>query len=87
MSTDRGDSWSPVNTGLTSGMVNSLAVRKSAVFAGTYGGGMFQSSNQAQSWNEFSSGLETMDVYSILIGDTQVLAGTSGRGVWKNRSK
>ncbi len=80
MSTDRGragarsirfDQW----------MVNSLAVRKSAVFAGTYGGGIFQSSNQAQSWNEFSSGLETMDVYSILIGDTQVLAEQAERSL------
>jgi len=50
-STDNGDSWTQVNTGLTNESVGCLAINSSGhIFAGTYGGGIFRSTDNGGTW-------------------------------------
>ncbi len=78
--------WTKVNSGLTATSVRSLASNSSYIFAGTNGGGVFQSNNSATpSWSAFnSSGLTNMYVQSLVVNGSNLLAGTNGGGVFQS---
>ena len=44
-STDYGDTWDPINSGLTNKNISSLAVNGTTIFAGSYYGGVFRSTD------------------------------------------
>src|ERR671935_229329 len=57
-STDNGDSWTLVDTGLTNTYVAALTVSPSGdVYAGTWGGGVFRSTDDGDHWAEANTGL------------------------------
>ena len=71
-STDNGDSWTLVNTGLTSTDVAALAIDGSTIFAGTQsmmgqGGGMFRSTDNGDTWTEQNNGFTALDVNAVVI--------------------
>ena len=73
-STDDGDSWTLVNTGLTSTDVAALAIDSGNghIFAGTHsimgqGGGMFRSTDNGDTWTEQNNGFTALDVNSVVI--------------------
>jgi len=78
-STDNGDSWRPVNTGLTSTIVLALAINSSGhIFAGTYGGGVFRSINNGDSWRPVNTGLTSTIVLALAINTSgDIFAGTA----------
>ncbi len=82
-----GDSWTPVNTGLTNTDVRALAIDPSTpttFYAGTYGG-VFKSTNGGGNWTAVNTGLTNRQVWALAINpatpDT-VYAGTWGGGVF-----
>jgi hypothetical protein len=63
------------------GTITALAANDSNLFVGTYGGGVFLSTDNGNSWTAASSGLTNTDVYSFAMNDTNHFAGT-GSGVF-----
>ena len=55
ISTDNGNSWNAVNTGLTNLNVYALAISGTTIFAGLHGG-LFKSINNGSSWTHITSG-------------------------------
>ncbi|MFA4853356.1 MAG: T9SS type A sorting domain-containing protein [Bacteroidales bacterium] len=53
------------------------------IFTGTYGAGVFLSSNNGSSWTAVNTGLTDTFVWSLAISGTNIFAGTGGNGVWK----
>jgi photosystem II stability/assembly factor-like uncharacterized protein len=91
VSTDNGivwnESWSPFDSGLSNGWVYDFAVSGSNIFAGTFDGGAFLSTDTGASWNAVDSGLTPENggyvIYALLASNTNtsspiLFAGTSG---------
>jgi photosystem II stability/assembly factor-like uncharacterized protein len=93
-SSDGGDSWSDVNTGLTNRNVYALALSPGyatdlTLFAGTEGGGVFRSSDGGASWIAVNAGLTNLDVRGLALSaayaiDHNLFAGAYGGGVFKS---
>ncbi|MBU2636676.1 MAG: regulator, partial [Bacteroidetes bacterium] len=62
--------------------VNCFAVSGTNLFAGTYGGGVFLSTNNGTSWTGASTGLTNTYVYALAISGTNLFAGTDRGGVF-----
>jgi hypothetical protein len=73
---DIGNTWTPVNTGLTSTSVYSLAVNGTNLFAGTINGGAFLSTNNGTNWTQI--GFVNITVWSFAVAGMNLFAGTSG---------
>ena len=88
-STDNGDSWTLVNTGLTSTDVAALASDGSNIFAGTrsimgQGGGMFRSTDNGDTWTEQNTGFAARDVNAVVLNEAgYIFTGTAG-GVFRS---
>ena len=94
-STDSGAHWVTVNTSLPGStgsrpFITSLAVdptHTSTVYAGTFGNGVFVSTNGAGSWAPASSGMRDTRVASLTLSPGQsstIYAGTYGGGVYRS---
>jgi hypothetical protein len=95
-STNNGDSWIAVNSGLTpapagrSGTcVLSFAVSGSTIFAGTgYDQGIFRSSDNGASWEPVNSGLPfnfpltSVDITALIVHRDCIFAGTLSTGIF-----
>ncbi len=84
LSTNGGDTWSEVNSGLTNLTVRTLCSDGTNIFAGTWGGGVFRSANSGASWAAVNTGLTNTAVSSLYISGTNLLAGTWGGGVFRS---
>ena len=65
--------WHPMNTGITSLLVNALspsAAAPGACLAGTDGGGIFSTSNRGASWSQWDGGLLNTFGFSLAIRPT-----------------
>jgi photosystem II stability/assembly factor-like uncharacterized protein len=86
-STDNGDIWTAVNTGLTNLYVGSLAINPATrdIFAGTYDGGVFRSTNNGDSWTAVNTGLTNLYVGPLAINSSgHIFAGTIYGGVFRS---
>lgn len=81
-STNKGNTWTPVNSGLTNTAVKTLAIIDSVIFAGTIGGGVFVSSNNGNSWSPINNGLTNPNILSLTINNNKIFAGTDSGGVF-----
>lgn len=86
-SQDQGQSWMPMNEGLTDPFVLCLIVTpQHEVLAGTVRSGVYRLSPGSQHWDPLSQGLRVTEVKSFLVHEQEVYAGT-GMGVFRlNRS-
>ncbi|MCX6133739.1 MAG: T9SS type A sorting domain-containing protein [Ignavibacteriales bacterium] len=80
-STDFGQTWFEVNSGLTNLFLTSLAVSvgddgSKNLFAGTWGGGVFRSTNNGARWNPVNTGLHGLNVKALAVAGSTLLAGT-----------
>jgi photosystem II stability/assembly factor-like uncharacterized protein len=81
-SSDGGNTWYAINTGLTDRDVYTLAIdpnQPNVVYAGTDGGGVFRSSSGGNQWLPFNSGLTNPRVQSLALTPTlpaRLYAGT-----------
>ena len=89
VSGSNGCKWAEINNGLYGGIIGSLAIdptNSQTIYAGTYGGGVFKSTDGRAHWTQINSGLTNTDVESLAIDPTNtqvVYAGTYG-GVFKS---
>jgi len=83
VSHDHGETWTPMNEGLSGKFVLSLAVnQKGVVYAGTVRGGIFRTKEDGSTWELINQGLKRVEVKSLLAHPQGVYAGT-GRGVYQ----
>jgi len=96
-STNGGDSWSYISTGLATTYVYSLVIdpiNPQTVYAADYdGSGVFKSTNGGNSWSAVNSGLDNMKVASLAVDPTNcqtiyagVFSGTSANSLYKGLS-
>ena len=91
--TDNGATWKAANTGLTNKVVVAFAVSPAPggggfvnlfdLFAATFGGGVFLSTNNGSNWTAVNTGLANLYVNTLAISGTNLFAGTYGDGLWK----
>jgi photosystem II stability/assembly factor-like uncharacterized protein len=82
-SDDRGNTWVPVNEGMTDRFILSLAVAEDgAVYAGTFRGGVFESRNGGKSWQAVNNGLKRLEIKALMISAGVIYAGT-GDGLYR----
>jgi photosystem II stability/assembly factor-like uncharacterized protein len=86
VSTDNGNNWKSINTGLTDKNVLALVVKDDNIFAGTEYGGIFLSINNGSNWVPFNNGLIYADI-QVLYADNNpnnrgnLYAGIYGDGI------
>jgi len=94
-STDGGQTWSSVRTGIadasgTPALVESLAVDptvSTTVYAGTFGAGVLKSVDGGQTWAALNTGLSTLRILRLTIdpaNPSTIYAATLGAGVFKS---
>ncbi len=84
-SDDNAQSWQKIQNGLPdSTPVTSIVVYSSTIFIGTYGRGVYASTDDGNSWSRRSFGLGTGFIYthSLCVLDTVLYLGTLGGGVY-----
>ena len=69
--------WQQTN-GPYGGHIGCLTVSGSNVFAGTWGGGIFLSSNNGSTWTAVNQGLTAPVVFSFAVSGSNIFAGTDG---------
>ena len=90
-STNGGENWGAINTGLTTSYVEALAIDAATpdtLYAGTWRGGVFKSTNSGDNWSAFNTGLTNTDVRALAIDlatPATLYAGTVGGGVFSIR--
>jgi photosystem II stability/assembly factor-like uncharacterized protein len=84
--TDNGENWSQVNSGLTSTSVSALVFSGSTLFAGTSVGGIFRSTDYGLNWTEVNSGLSVLFINTLAVSGSNIFAGArysvTGGGVF-----
>ena len=83
--------WSKANTGLPASdgsIVISLTASGGAIFAGTYGAGIYRSVDNGATWSEANSGLPNdkaaRRVFSLTASGGAIIAGTYGAGIYRS---
>jgi photosystem II stability/assembly factor-like uncharacterized protein len=64
--------------------VYSLAVSGVSLFAGTFGSGVFLSTNNGTSWTAASTGLTNTNVLALAVSGTNLFAGTQAGGAFRS---
>jgi hypothetical protein len=82
ISSNSGNNWVAVNTGLVNHNVRSIAVLGSNIFAGTYGGGVYLSSNNGSNWAAVNTGITDLNVKLLAVSGPNIFAGTFSSGVY-----
>jgi photosystem II stability/assembly factor-like uncharacterized protein len=85
-STNGGASWTRV-TSIASGGIFAITLdSKGDIFAGTFGGGVYRSTDNGDTWEPFNTGLTDTNIYAIAVttfeGREYIAAGTGSRGVF-----
>jgi hypothetical protein len=85
-STDNGEIWIPVNTGLAGTTVRTLIINANGyLFAGTSDDGIFRSIDNAASWTKINTGLTNISVEALAINSSgHIFAGTFDGGVFRS---
>lgn len=82
-SQDKGQSWEPLNQGLTDPFLLCLAVVPGKhIYAGTMRGGAYRLPLQGEKWESIGHGLDGAEVKSFLVHQDAIYAGT-GTGVYR----
>jgi photosystem II stability/assembly factor-like uncharacterized protein len=77
-----------MNDGLKSHFIRSVKADSGMVYAGTYGQGVFRSSDKGGTWQEANSHLWHRDVTALMINeDGDLVAGTAGGGIFRSNDK
>jgi photosystem II stability/assembly factor-like uncharacterized protein len=75
--------WIEKNNGLYGGNVTVLAAIGDGLFAGTFGGGVFRSTNNGISWTSSNTGLTNLNIQSFAVVGVNVFVGTVG-GIFRS---
>jgi len=67
--------------------VKTMAVMGSNLYTGTFGGGVYLTSDNGESWLEVNNGLTETDVRSLAVHGNNLYAGTWGAGIFLSTDK
>ena len=86
LSSNNGNSWSPVNIGITHDTIYALTISGSDIYAATTGG-MYLSTNNGGSWSEKNIGLIYNSLYGYRVGciavnGNNIFIGTTQNGIY-----
>src|SRR5262249_22113487 len=83
LTTNNGQSWTPVRNGLTSNarIVNALLAEGATLYAGTMDS-VYRSGDSGQNWAKKSVGFLASQINALIVAGPQLLAGTPGGGVF-----
>lgn len=84
LSTNNGQNWVEMNTGLPSKHINSITISGDNIFVGTNGMGICNSTNNGQNWSTVNSGIILTYVQAFAFNETNIFAGTDGGGVFRS---
>ncbi len=76
LSTNNGESWAAVDSGLPHTLVTVLAVKDTNIFAGT-SRGVFLSTNNGTSWTQMNNGLTDTIINAFAVKGTNLFTGTA----------
>lgn len=79
ISTDHGSTW---RTALPDYLIGTLYVNGSEIFAGSYGSGVFHSSDTGRTWSRLDSGLANNSIAALAVVGRSWYAGTYTDGVF-----
>jgi photosystem II stability/assembly factor-like uncharacterized protein len=83
LSTDNGNSWNDMDSGITNPCVYSLIFKSQNIFAGT-SSGIFISTNNGGIWTPVNNGLTSTYVVSFGVKGNVIFAGTMGGGIFSS---
>lgn len=82
-STNNGQNWNQVNSGLGNHIVNTLVLNANNIIVGT-NGGIYLSTNNGINWIPKNEGFSVIPVVnSLIITNNNIYACTNGHSVWK----
>jgi ligand-binding sensor domain-containing protein len=83
-SSDSGQTWNVINTGLNISTIRALAVKDELIFAagGILEGGVSVSSDNGMTWKDANNGLPNTSVSSLAVNNKYLFAGTFGYGIF-----
>ena len=82
ISSDNGTNWTP---SLSNPWITSILIIGSNIFAGTFGDGVWRSTNNGNTWGQINDGFASGAYYVMSLGvDNQYMfAGTNGSSIWR----
>ncbi len=82
LSSDNGANWV---LSLSNPWVTSILTIGSNIFAGTFGDGVWRSTNNGSTWSQINDGLASGAYYALSLGvnDQYIFAGTNGSNIWR----
>jgi len=85
ISKENGYDWQYKNNGLGKIALSSLSLNDTVLYAGSFGQGVFRSTNYGEKWEPINNGLksDTTDgsIWSLVSSGPNIYAGTPGRGI------
>ena len=84
-SPDNGETWTVINTGLTSSAIRSLGVNGTTLYAGTWAAGINKSMNNGTLWVPVNTGIDLggyIGIYSFAFSGDSIFAGAYGEGMY-----
>jgi photosystem II stability/assembly factor-like uncharacterized protein len=75
--------WEEVN-GPTGADVLCFATSNSAIFAGTYGNGLYRSTDNGVSWKEVNTENRYVRTFTLAVNGATIFAGTEGSGIFRS---
>ncbi len=84
-STDNGETWHPVNTGLTDTTITDLAVYPNGtLLAATLHGGVHRSTDGGDSWHPINTGLPSLTVTALAVTEEGFVFAGTDRGIYRS---
>jgi len=82
ISSDNGTNWTP---SLSNPWITSILKIGSNIFAGTFGDGVWRSTNNGNTWGQINDGLASGAYYVLSLGadDQYIFNGTNGSSIWR----
>lgn len=81
-STNNGTNWTAIALPILS--FTAFATYGTNVFAGTWAGGVYLSTDYGSSWTEVNNGLSNLIIRSLTVSGSNVFAGSDGGGVYRS---
>ncbi|RMH64526.1 MAG: T9SS C-terminal target domain-containing protein [Bacteroidetes bacterium] len=84
-STDNGETWQPINTGLTDTTITDLAVYPNGtLLAATRNGGVHRSTDGGDSWHPINTGLPSLTVTALAVTEEGFVFAGTDQGIYRS---
>lgn len=80
---DNADTWQKINGGISDSVVTAFASTGASLYAGTFGDGVYRSTNGGVTWMQENSGLKDTHVSSLVSNGTYIFAASPIKGLFR----